>query len=93
MDNPFRIEGIVRPPHFTDREKELERIEATMERPGSKLLVYGPRRMGKTSAIAVAAERLEERDVHVVMADFSTASSAADLANRLLSAAGRYGSG
>lgn len=89
MENPFRIEGVVRPPHFTDRERELERIGEALASPGAKLLVYGPRRMGKTSAIVVAREAFEETGGASVMADFSTASSVADLARRLLSAAGR----
>lgn len=89
MNNPFRIEGVVRPPHFTDREPELDRIGEALRSPGAKLLVYGPRRMGKTSAIVVAKEAFEEDGGAAVMADFSTASSVADLARRLLSAAGR----
>ena len=89
MENPFRIEGVVRPPHFADREDELARIGTALRTPGAKLLVYGPRRMGKTSAIVVAKERLEEEGGAAVLADFSTASSVADLARRLLTAAGR----
>lgn len=89
MDNPFRIEGVVRPPYFTDRDEELQRIEAALTRPASKLLVYGPRRMGKTSTITVAAERVRDQGSSVVLADFSTASSAADFVNRLMGAAGR----
>ena len=89
MENPFRIEGVVRPPHFVDREEELARIGRVLGSPGAKLLVYGPRRMGKTSAIVVAKERHEEEGGAVVLADFSTASSVADLSRRLLSAAGR----
>lgn len=89
MENPFRIDGIVRPPHFTNRERELGTIRDALGSPGAKLLVYGPRRLGKTSAIIVAKEAFEaEADGSVVMADFSTASSVADLAHRLLSAAG-----
>lgn len=89
MENPFRIEGVVRPPHFADREDELARIGRALRSPGAKLLVYGPRRMGKTSAIVVARERYEEEGGAAVLADFSTASSVADLSRRLLSAAGR----
>ena len=89
MENPFRIEGVVRPPHFADRESELARLGRALRSPGAKLLVYGPRRMGKTSAIVVAKERYEEEGGAAVLADFSTASSVADLSRRLLSAAGR----
>lgn len=89
MPNPFRIEGVVRPPHFTNRTVELERITSALRSPGSKLLVYGERRLGKTSTLVVAKERVEEDGRPVVMADFSTASSIADLAHRLLEATGR----
>lgn len=89
VENPFRVQGVVRPPQFTDREEALERIAAALRSPGSKLLVYGPRRMGKTSTLVVAADEVEEDGGAVVMADFSTVSSVADLAHRLLTAAGR----
>jgi len=88
VDNPFRVEGVVRPPHFADREDELARIDEALRSPGAKLLVYGPRRMGKTSAIVVAKERYEQEGGAVVLADFSTASSVAGLSRRLLLAAG-----
>lgn len=87
--NPFRIDGVVTPPHFTDRADEVARIRATLRRPPGKLLVYGPRRMGKTSTILVASQAAERDGAHVVRADFSTASSVADLTNRLLTAAVR----
>ena len=55
--NPFRIHGLVAGDYFTDRVKELKRLVHALTEPGSKLLVYSPRRMGKTSAVmnAVAA--------------------------------------
>lgn len=89
MDNPFRVEGVVRPPFFTNRDEELERITRALRSPGSKLLVYGERRLGKTSTLVVARERVEQDGQPVVLADFSTASSVADLAHRLLEATGK----
>lgn len=87
--NPFRIHGPALPPDLCDREAEVERVLRTLREPGAKLLVYGPRRMGKTSVIATAASRVEEADGAVILADFSTASSPADMTNRLLEGAGR----
>ena len=87
--NPFRIDGIVTPPHFTNRASEVARIRDVLRSPPSKLLVYGPRRMGKTSAILVATQSAERDGAHVVRADLSTASSMADVTNRLLVAAVR----
>ena len=53
--NPFRIGEHVSGYHFADREEETARIRAAMLS-ASSLLVYGPRRMGKSSTIANAAE-------------------------------------
>ena len=87
--NPFRVEGVVEPPFFTDRADEVKRIRRALETPPSKLLVYGPRRMGKTSALHVARLEAERAGGVVVFADLSTASSPADMSNRVLDAATR----
>jgi len=87
--NPFRIDGVVTPPHFTNRAAEVTRIREALRSPPSKLLVYGPRRMGKTSTILVASRAAERDGALVVRADLSTASSIADVVNRLLAAAVR----
>lgn len=50
MDNPFRIGERVSGEYFIDRAEEVKRIHRAMPDP-SRLLVYGPRRMGKSSAI------------------------------------------
>lgn len=86
-ENPFRIEGIVEPPYFTDRAEEIGRIGKALLSPPAKLLVYGDRRLGKTSALHMARIEAQRRGGAVLMADFSTASTVADLANRLLSGA------
>ena len=85
--NPFRVDGVVEPPFFTDRADEVARIRAALEGAPAKLLVYGERRMGKTSALHVARLAVERGGGHVVFADLSTASSPADMANRVLEAA------
>ena len=87
--NPFRIDGVVTPPHFTNRAAEIARIREVLRSPPAKLLIYGPRRVGKTSTILVASQAAERDGVHVVRADLSTASSTADVTNRLLAAAVR----
>lgn len=87
--NPFRIDGVVTPPHFTNRGAEVSRIREALRSPPSKLLIFGPRRVGKTSTILVASKAAEKDGVHVVRADLSTASSVADVTNRLLTAAVR----
>lgn len=86
---PFRIDGVVEPPYFTDRAEAVARIRGALESPPAKLLVYGPRRMGKTSALHVARLAVERGGGAVVFADLSTASSPVDMGNRVLDAATR----
>ena len=86
-ENPFRVQGVVEPPFFTDRAEEVARIRGALEGPPAKLLVYGERRMGKTSALHVARLAVERAGGHVVFADLSTVSSPVDMANRVLEAA------
>lgn len=86
--NPFRIGGIVTGDHFADRADELRRIEQALLDPGDKLLVYGPRRMGKSSTLDRALARVNEREGAVAFrADLSGATTVTDIANRILQAA------
>ena len=87
--NPFRIHGVVEDESFTDRATEIARIVKTLAEPSAKLMVYGPRRMGKTSAIVRAIARHEAAGGVAFLADMSTASTIVDVANRILAAAGR----
>lgn len=86
-DNPFVIGGIVAGEHFTDRASERRRIARALTTPQSHLLLFGPRRMGKTSTLQVVAADLGARGKRVVLADLSTASTLSDATNRLLQAA------
>ena len=88
-ENPFRIHGIVEEQYFTDRATEVKRIINTLREPAAKLLVYGPRRMGKTSILTHAVTRIETKGGHAIMADVSTASSVTDIGNRVLAAAAK----
>jgi hypothetical protein len=87
--NPFRIHGVVGGDYFTNRTDELKRIIYALTEPGSKLLVYGPRRMGKTSAILKAMDTIHRKGGHAFLADLSTSSTAVDMGNRILAAASR----
>lgn len=62
---------------------------ASLRDPGAKLLVYGPRRMGKTSLLDVALQRLARAGHRAFLADLSKASTVTDMAFRVLDAAGR----
>ena len=62
-------------------------MRAILAEPGAKLLVYGDRRMGKTSTLRVAIAEHGADGGLAGLADFSTATSYADLANRILGVA------
>jgi hypothetical protein len=87
--NPFYIHGVAHDEFFTDRADEVARIVATLRDPGAKLVVYGLRRMGKTSALVRAVDRARETGTVPIMADLSTASSVVDMGNRIMEAASK----
>lgn len=92
MFNPFRVGQKVTGEFFTDRAEEVSRVVRALRDP-SRLLVYGPRRMGKSSVIAMAAERVRADGGLVVEADLSTASVLSDVTGRLLTSLHRAGDG
>lgn len=88
--NPFRIGERVKGDSFADREDEVAAIGHAILN-GSKLLVHGPRRMGKSSTIWRGAEAAKSTrgpapggKPIVVGADVSTATTLFDVASRLL---------
>jgi hypothetical protein len=87
--NPFRIRGVVEGEYFTNRTDEIERMAVSLAEPGCKLLAYGPRRMGKTSAILQAIARINAAGEQAFLADLSTASTPVDMGNKILAEASR----
>jgi hypothetical protein len=84
MQNPFRVGEHVRGEHFCNREQEVKRLAQALRTP-TTLLVYGRRRMGKSSAIHVASAKTGSgRKPVVVFADVSSATTVFDVATRLL---------
>lgn len=86
--NPFLPAVIARGRHFADREGEVRRLRRVYASPGSRLVVYGDRRMGKSSALDRAAELSRRNGQKVAIASFATASDAADAAKSLVLAVG-----
>lgn len=84
-DNPFRIGEHVTGYHFANRDEELARIRSAILT-GSTILVYGPRRMGKSSTIinAAALARTGKPKPIIVSVDVSTATNLYDVSARLL---------
>lgn len=89
MPNPFRIHGAVAGAFFTDRATEVKRIATTLREPGAKLLLFGERRVGKTSALLAAIQAVRRQGGHGFLVDLSTAASIADAATRVLDGATR----
>ena len=83
MDVPFRIGQRVTGEYFTDRAREVARIREAMSSKG-RLLVYGERRQGKSSAIEQAARRVRTDVGLVLSADLSTATGLGDMARWLM---------
>ena len=87
QEEPFRIGGVVEDEFFTNREAEVGRLARALRTPQDHLVVFGPRRIGKTSIMRKAQETRRNAGQPVVLVDFSTASSLAEMATRLLQAA------
>lgn len=85
-DNPFKISGIVTGKYFIERAAELETVLETMQGQGEKMLIYGERRIGKSSLLLNAAARCRKKKLRVVYADISPATSLTDVANIILHA-------
>lgn len=86
---PFQVHGLARGSAFTDRATEVGAIVRALRTPGHKLLLLGRRRMGKSSALAAAAERAARHRVLVVAVDCMVATSLTELATLIVDASVR----
>lgn len=67
--NPFQFGGLVDDPYFINRSKELSDIK-TFLTAGQNLMIYAPRRYGKTSLIKKMAREMEADGHPVIYLDF-----------------------
>jgi AAA+ ATPase superfamily predicted ATPase len=67
--NPFSYGTIVRGDYFYDRKEECDRIVTTLTN-GNNLVLFAPRRYGKTSLVFRAIEELEKQGVTCIYFDF-----------------------
>src|SRR5215212_8053802 len=88
-DNPFVIGQHAEGEGFADRRAELERFTGAMRDTTSRLVVYGDRRLGKSSALLAAAERVRTAGQPVAYVDLAQVSSAVAAAQRVLTAVQR----
>lgn len=74
IDNPFSYGKTVDEPYFYGRKKELEEIKLSM-RNATNLIIYSPRRIGKSSLVIKALKDLEAQGHPTVYIDFFKVSS------------------
>lgn len=67
--NPFSYGTIVKGPYFYDRTVECQRIVSTLSG-GNNIVLFAPRRFGKTSLVFRAIEELENLEYCCVYFDF-----------------------
>lgn len=84
--NPFIIGTLATGAGFADRSAELARIEQALGSPGGRLVVFGERRLGKSSTLGMAAARLRKRGRAVAVVDLATATTTEDAVRRVLEA-------
>ena len=67
--NPFSYGTVVRSESFYDRKKECEKLVKTLSG-GNNMILYAPRRFGKTSLVFKVMERLEQLGFLCIYFDF-----------------------
>ncbi len=85
MTNPFRFGALALADAFTNRVRELRELEADILN-GQDVVVFAPRRYGKSSLVRRAAEELARRRVLVAHVDLMTTPSKEKLAEKLAKA-------
>ncbi len=82
LTNPFRFGALALDEAFTDREEELAQLSADM-RNGQDVVLFAPRRYGKSSLIWRVAQRLVSDGVLVAQVDLMRAPTKEKLAEQL----------
>jgi uncharacterized protein len=80
--NPFQFGALALDEAFTDREAEIAELRSDV-RNGQDVVVFAPRRYGKSSLVWRAAQELERDRVLVASVDLMTAPTPAKLAEKL----------
>src|SRR3954471_324947 len=80
--NPFRYGALALDDAFTNRERELKELTADVEN-GQDVVIFAPRRLGKSSLVWRASQRLVRRHVLVAHVDLMTTPTKARLAEKL----------
>ena len=80
--NPFRYGALALDDAFTDRQDEIAELEADI-RNGQDVVLFAPRRYGKSSLVWRVAQRLVKRRVLVAQVDLMTTPTKERLAEKL----------
>ena len=80
--NPFRFGALALDDAFTDRKEEIAELKADV-RNGQDVVIFAPRRYGKSSLVWRAAHELVREKVLVASVDLMTTPSPAKLAEKL----------
>ena len=67
--NPFRYGTVVTGEYFYDRTEDLKSIKNDIKN-GNNLIIYAPRRYGKTSLITKVLDELEKEGMNTIYLDF-----------------------
>jgi len=74
MENPFLFGNVVKGDYFTNREDELKTLTLDLSS-GQNVLLFSPRRYGKTSLIIRVLDELKAKGLICVYVDFFRAAS------------------
>lgn len=80
--NPFRYGALALDDAFTDRQSELKELESDI-RNGQDVVLFAPRRYGKSSLVWRVAQRLVRKRVLVAQVDLMTTPTKERLAEKL----------
>lgn len=83
MKNPFKYGKVVTGDDFADRESEIKQLVNDLAS-GQNIILYSPRRYGKTSLIIRVLEILNEKNFITSFIDLYGCTSIADLADKII---------
>ena len=88
MHNPFYYGRTVEGAAFINRESEIRQISSDLER-GQSVILFSPRRFGKTSVIRRVIDKLRKRKVLCFYVDLYTVASLDEFYSRYSTAVAR----
>lgn len=83
MGNPFKYGKVVSGDDFADREKETRQLVEDLKS-GQNILLFSPRRYGKTSLILRALDLLKQGDILTAYIDLYGCVTVSDLVDKLI---------